>query len=61
METRRFMLSPKFIAKVAADLTAKSHLKIGGMGTKAFVVTSVKIAKGVTITITEEAEKDTIE
>ncbi|MBE3049829.1 hypothetical protein IMZ48_46495 [Candidatus Bathyarchaeota archaeon] len=58
METRRFTASPEFIAKAAADSAVKSHLKIGGMGAKVFVVTGVKTAKGVTITITEEAEKD---
>ncbi|KAF3910649.1 hypothetical protein ABW21_db0205587 [Orbilia brochopaga] len=58
METRRFTASPDFIAKVAADPAVKTHLKMGGMGAKVFVVTGVKTAKGVTITTTEEAEKD---
>ncbi len=58
METRRFTASPEFIAKAAADPAVKSHLKVGGMAAKVFVVTGVKIANGVTITTTEEAGRD---
>lgn len=58
MTTRRFTASRDFIAKAAADPAVKSHLKIGGMGAKVFVVTGVKIAEGLTITTTEGAEKD---
>ncbi|KAL6820175.1 hypothetical protein J3E69DRAFT_374221 [Trichoderma sp. SZMC 28015] len=60
METQRFTPSQKFIAKAAAEPQVKSHLKIGGLGTKLFIVTGIKIAKGVTISTTEEAGKDTI-
>ncbi|KAF3071777.1 hypothetical protein CFAM422_006178 [Trichoderma lentiforme] len=58
METQRFTPSPKFIAKAAAEPQVKSHLKIGGLGTKFFIVTGIKIAKGVTIATTKEAGKD---
>lgn len=60
METQRFTPSQKFIAKAAAEPQVKSHLKIGGLGTKIFIVTGIKIAKGVTISTTEEAGKDTV-
>lgn len=59
METLRFTVSPNFISKVAADPAVKTHLKIGGIGAKVFVITGVKIARRITITTTEETEKDT--
>ena len=58
METRRFSPSYEFVSKVAADPAVKSHLKMSGLSGKVLVVTGVKIAKGVTITTTEEAETD---
>ncbi|KAL7954737.1 hypothetical protein V8C34DRAFT_327949 [Trichoderma compactum] len=58
METQRFTPSEEFIAKAAADGAVKSRLKIWGGRAKIFVVTGVKIAKGVTIATIEEAEKD---
>ncbi|KAK1252124.1 hypothetical protein MKX08_003311 [Trichoderma sp. CBMAI-0020] len=54
METLMFTISPEFLAKVAADTAVKTHLKLGGMGAKVFVITGIKIAKGITITTTEE-------
>ncbi|KAL6806341.1 hypothetical protein GGI42DRAFT_321028 [Trichoderma sp. SZMC 28013] len=59
METRRFTPSQEFIAKVAADAAVKSRLKIWGRRAKIFLITGVKIAKGVTLATVEEAEKDT--
>ncbi|PNP51048.1 hypothetical protein THARTR1_08276 [Trichoderma harzianum] len=59
METQRFTPSQTFIAKAAAEPHVKAHLQIGGLGTKFFIVTGIKIAKGVTIATTEEAGKDT--
>lgn len=59
METRRFTPSQAFIAKVAADAAVKSRLKIWGRRAKIFLITGVKIAKGVTLATVEEAEKGT--
>lgn len=58
METRRFTASPEFVTKAAADQAVKSHLKIGGIGAKAFVVTGIKIVNNLTITTTEKAERE---
>ncbi|EHK24122.1 uncharacterized protein TRIVIDRAFT_221368 [Trichoderma virens Gv29-8] len=59
METLKFTPSPEFIAKVTADIAVKSRLKIGGIGdSKVFVVTGVKIAKGLAITSTKETAQD---
>ena len=59
METRRFTPSTAYVAKAAADPAVKSHLKVGGIGAKVFVVTGVKTAKNVTITTTEDTSTDT--
>ena len=59
METRRFTPSTAYIAKTAADPAVRSHLKVGGLSAKVFVITGVKIAKDVTITTTEDTSKDT--
>jgi hypothetical protein len=59
METRRFVPSTAYVSKVAADTAVKSHLKVGGIGAKVFVVTGVKTVKDVTITTTEDTSKDT--
>jgi len=59
METRRFTPSTAYISKMAADPAVKSHLKVGGIGAKVFVVTGVKTAKDVTITTTEDTSTDT--
>jgi hypothetical protein len=59
METKRFTPSSAYIAKVANDDAVKAHLKLGGLGTKAFIVTGIKVVEGVTITTTEDTEKHT--
>ncbi|KAM0476145.1 hypothetical protein ACHAPX_006562 [Trichoderma viride] len=59
METIRFTISPEFLAKAAADIAVKTHFKVGGIGAKVFVITGVKIAKGITITTTKETDKNT--
>lgn len=58
MKTSRFTPSPAFITQAAEDAAVKAHLKIGGIGAKAFVVTGVKTVRGVTITTTEEIKQD---
>lgn len=58
METLRFTISPKFVSQAAADQAVKTHLKIG-MSAKVFIITGIKIARGITITTTEEAETET--
>ncbi|KAL7894259.1 hypothetical protein HDV63DRAFT_407147 [Trichoderma sp. SZMC 28014] len=55
IETIRFDISPEFLAKTAADVAVKTHLKNGG---EVFVITGIQIAKGVTITTTEETEEN---
>lgn len=58
MKTLRFTISAEYISKAAADMAVKTHLKIGGMGAKVFVITGIKIAQGITITTTEETERN---
>jgi hypothetical protein len=59
METKRFSPSSWYIQKAVDDGTVKSHLKMGGMGAKVFLVTGIKIVQGVTITNREEKENET--
>lgn len=59
METRRFTPSPAYITKAADNSPVKTHLKTGGLGAKAFVITGVKTAQGVILTTTQETEQDT--
>ncbi|KAL7907410.1 hypothetical protein GGI35DRAFT_487119 [Trichoderma velutinum] len=59
METRRFTPSPNFIAKAAADPAVKAFLKMESTD-EVFVVTGVKIAKGLAITTIKETEKGRI-
>jgi hypothetical protein len=59
METRRFTPSLSYIAKAAEDADVKDHLNMGGLGAKVFMVTGIKTAHNVTITTTEEKEKET--
>lgn len=59
IETRRFTPSLSYIAKAAEDADVKDHLNMGGLGAKVFMVTGIKTAYNVTITTTEEKEKET--
>jgi len=59
METRRFNPSPWYIQKAVDDGAVKSHLRMGGMGAKVFLVTGIKTVQGVTITNTEEKGNET--
>jgi hypothetical protein len=58
MATSQFAPSLSYISKAAEDPGVKEHLKMGGMGAKAFLITGIKTVKNVTITTTEETEKE---
>jgi hypothetical protein len=60
METHRFTPTLAYITKVAEDTEVKSHLKIGGIGAKVFMITGVKIVSNITITTIEEKTKETV-
>ena len=59
IETRRFTPSLQYIAKAAEDEGVKHHLKTGGFGTKAFVITGIKVAHEVGIATAESKESTT--
>jgi hypothetical protein len=59
MESRRFTPSLSYIAKAAEDPDVKDHLRMGGLGAKVFMITSMKTAYNVTITTTEEKKQET--
>lgn len=59
METRRLTPSLSYISKLSRDPGVRSYLKAGGLGTKAFVITGIKIAYNTTITTTEEKGQET--
>jgi hypothetical protein len=58
VETRRFTPTLEYIEKAAEDTGVSKHLKMGGLGAKAFMITGVKLAQGAIITTTEEYGKD---
>lgn len=58
METRRFTPSLGYVARASEDKDVKEYLKAEGFGAKAFMITGVKTAYNVTITTTEEREKE---
>ena len=58
IKTRRFTPSLAYIGKAAADKNVKDHLKIGGVGTKVFMITGIKTATNITITTTEEVKSE---
>jgi hypothetical protein len=60
METHRFKPTLAYITKAAEDTEVKSHLKIGGLGAKVFMITGVKIVSNITITTIEEKTKETV-
>jgi hypothetical protein len=60
MKTRRFTPSRTYIAKAAANEEVDSHLKMGGRGTKVFLITGTKTATNITITTTEEVESENV-
>jgi hypothetical protein len=47
-----------YVEKAAEDPGVSKHLKMGGLGAKAFMITGVKLAQGATIMTTEEYGKD---
>lgn len=59
METRRFTPSHSYIQKAVDDDAVKSYLKMGGKGTKVFMVTGIKTVQDVTITTIEEKANET--
>ena len=54
MNTKRFTPSHDYVAKVAQDEGVLQHLKMGGFGAKAFIITGIKIAQDTTIKTIEE-------
>ncbi|KAI8247715.1 hypothetical protein K4K53_001540 [Colletotrichum sp. SAR 10_77] len=52
LETMRFTPSPEYIGHLASDEAVSAHFKFGGLLSKVFIVTGVKVATGVTITTT---------
>jgi hypothetical protein len=59
VETKKFTPSLKYITKAAEDEGVKEYLEIGGLGAKVFMVTGIKIASIITLTATEEEERET--
>ncbi|KAK3942415.1 hypothetical protein QBC46DRAFT_256506, partial [Diplogelasinospora grovesii] len=60
METLRFTPSLTYITKAAEDANVRNHLKMGGFGAKAFMVTGVKTVSNISITTIEEKKKEII-
>jgi hypothetical protein len=58
MTTHQFAPSLNYISKAAEDPRVKEHLKMGGIGAKAFVITGIKTVENVTITTSEETERE---
>jgi hypothetical protein len=58
MKTRRFTPSLGLIAKVVEQPHVGDYLRMGGLGSKVFMVTGVKSAADITITTTEEVETE---
>ncbi|EQB57005.1 hypothetical protein CGLO_02932 [Colletotrichum gloeosporioides Cg-14] len=56
--TSRLSLSAEYVKKVAGDEAVDTYLKFGGLNSKLFIITGVKVATGVTITTTEEKAQD---
>lgn len=54
METRKFVPSTEYINSVVQDATISTYLKSGGLSSKVFVITGLKIASEITITTTLE-------
>ncbi|KAF2797774.1 hypothetical protein K505DRAFT_322301 [Melanomma pulvis-pyrius CBS 109.77] len=59
METRRFSPSLSYITKATEDAGVKQHLKMGGLGAKAFMITGIKTTSNVVIGTTEEKGRET--
>ncbi|KAF4633985.1 hypothetical protein G7Y89_g4134 [Cudoniella acicularis] len=60
METHKFTPPLSYIAKAVEDTAVKTHLKLGGLGAKVFIVTGIKMASNITIITIEEKKKETI-
>lgn len=56
IQTRSFKPSPEFIVKVVVDPAVKSHLEIGGGRAKVFVITGIKITRGLFVYETQKTK-----